>query len=325
MPSRVSIVIPTWNRRDLLAECLQALSAQTLQDFETIVVDDASTDDTAAFVREEYPAIRLTRLESNRGFAAAVNTGILLARGEWILLLNNDVTLAPDCLERLLAGAAAADADMVAPLILWRDEPDRVYAAGDRILPNGRPESIGFRASLDDFQLPARIFGVSAAAGCYRRAIFDTAGLLDERFIAYFEDADLCFRARLAGFKAALVPEARAWHVGSASIAGRTWWRSAQCHRNHALLVLKNIPVALLLRFGPAIFAERLHQTRMLFSSSRAAFGAARALAVLAQSWLSLWRRIPGTLWERRHVQRMRRLSVSAVRALLEDSINDGA
>ncbi len=319
MNPRVSVVIPTWNRRDLAVTCLRSLETQTFRDFETILADDGSTDDTIPTVQRDFPGVRIESLKDNRGFAVATNAGIRAACGEWLFLLNNDVTLAPDCLERLLAAAEAQHADMAAPVIFWQENPDVLYSAGDRIRLNGRPEAIGFRRARKDFALPSRIFGVGAAAGLYHRRIFDAAGLLDEKFVAYFEDSDLCFRARLAGFTAALAADACAWHVGSATLRGKTWWRSAQCFRNHALLVIKNMPIPIFLRHAPAILAERVHQARQLFSSARVEFGAAQALWILVKSAFSIARCLPHALRERRRIQRSRRIGLRDLEALLAE------
>lgn len=319
MTPRMSVVIPTWNRCDLATTCLHSLEMQTFRDFETILVDDGSTDDTVRTVQRDFPKVRIESLKKNRGFAIATNTGIRAARGEWLFLLNNDVTLAPDCLERLLASAETQRAHMVAPLIFWQENPDLLYSAGDRIRINGRPEAIGFRRPRNEFPLPARIFGVGAAAGLYHRRIFDTVGLLDEKFVAYFEDSDLCFRARLAGFTAALAADASASHAGSATLRGKTWWRSAQCFRNHALLVIKNMPLPLFLQHAPVILAERVHQARQLFSSARVEFGAARALGLLVKTGFSIAQCLPHALRERRRIQRSRRINLRDLEALLAE------
>ncbi len=311
----ISIVIPTWNRCDLACRCLRSLADQTFQDVEWIVVDDGSTDGTRGTMERDFPRARVLRLPRNRGFAAATNAGIGAAKGTWLFLLNNDMTLEPDCLERLWT--ARNRADMLAPLVLWDDDHDTIYSAGDRILPNGRPESWGFRVPRQHFTPPPEIFGVSAGAGLFRREILDTVGVLEASFGAYFEDADLCFRARLAGFTAAFVDDAVAYHIGSASIAGRTWWRSVQCYRNHALLVLRNMPWLLILRNGPAILMERMHQARRLFSSVRCDLGAARALTLWLRAWLSLWACLPRALAARRRIQRHRRISTSELERLL--------
>ena len=314
----ISIVIPTWNRCGLLFECLHSLDCQTFRDFEIIVVEDGGTDDTVALLRSRRPEVRLVERTANGGFARAANDGILLARGEYIFLLNNDMTLHPDCLALLIAQARRSGMDMLSPLVLWRDNPETVYAAGDRIRRSGRPESIGFRMPRAALAIQEEVFGVSAGAGLYHRRVFDVVGMLDERFVAYFEDSDLSLRARLAGFRAGLCAKAVALHVGSASLEGRTWWRSRQCYRNHALLVLKNFPLSLILRNAGPILRERLHQARTCFNAARAAFGAVRAAGTLARAWLELWTLLPGSLAARRAIQRRRVLKTHELRTWLD-------
>lgn len=305
----------------MLAECLASIEAQAFRRFEIVVVDDGSTDGTAEYLEESWPQAHVVRLAENAGFCVAANAGIResLRRqpGGCLLLLNNDMTLAPDFLERLVEAARASDAAMFAPLVLFKGEPDRVYGAGDALSPGGRPESIGFRCPLAGFRAPGRVFGVSAGAALYRAQVFEQVGVFDERFVAYFEDCDLAFRARLAGFGAEFVPDAVAYHIGSASIEGRTWWRTEQCCRNHALLVVKNMPAPLLMRHAPAILAERIHQLRRVWTASRAAFGALRALGHLARTCAATWAALPHALKERRRIQRTRTIAAADLDALL--------
>jgi len=291
--------------------------SQSWRDFEVIVVDDGSTDGTGEFVRQAYPEVRVVRLPYNSGFCIATNAGIRASEGSLVFLLNNDMTLAPDCLERLVVSLATTGAGMTGPLILWRDDPESIYSAGDRLRPSGRPENIGYRMPLASFALPRQVFGVSAGAMLARRELFDEIGLLDERFGSYFEDCDLCFRARLAGYAIALAPEARAYHVGSASLQGNRWKRARQCCRNHALLVVKNMPARLLLRHFPSIARERLHQAACVVSSARCEFGLLRAVGMLGKTMGSMARALPYALRERRRIQRARRVTAADIESLL--------
>lgn len=320
---RLSIVIPTWNGLALLQKCLESLGAQTWRDFEIVVSDDGSMDGTLDFLRVHHPDVLVEHSDKNRGFAAAVNQGIGRTRGDWVFLLNNDVTLAPDCLELLMRAADCTDAAMLTPLVLWTEDPRLVYSAGDRIGINGRPESIGFRQQRNEFAAIEEPFGVSGGYGLFRGDLLEKVGLLDPAFGAYFEDADLCFRARWAGFSAAIVPEALAWHVGSASIAGRTWWRTRQCYRNHALLVLKNFSLRMLLGNAPALLAERRHQCFRLFRAARAEWGAARAAGFLMLAWMDLIANTPRALMKRRSTLGNRVLDDSAMQALLGRGASD--
>lgn len=316
---KLSIVIPTWNGLALLRPCLESVRAQTWQDFEIIVSDDGSTDGTDAWLAASYPEVVVLRSERNLGFVAAANRGIVRAQGAWLFLLNNDVTLAEDCLAHLMAAADQNQAAMLAPVVLWTAEPQLVYSAGDQIGKNGRPNSVGYGLVQGSFTIRERPFGVSGGYGLFRSDLLDRVGILDPAFGAYFEDADLCFRARWAGFDALLVPEARAWHVGSASIQGRTWWRTRQCYRNHALLVIKNFSIRMLIWNASPLLAERRHQTRRLFNAARHEWGTLRAVAQVAMTWVALMARVPGALVQRRQILRNRKLSDEAMQALLMD------
>lgn len=312
MKPQVSVVIPTYNRADLVLECLASLGQQEVP-MEITVVDDGSTDGTATMVAAAHPDVRIISMPLNGGFAAAANAGIRAATCDPILLLNNDVTLAPGCLAIMLQSPAA----MVAPLLLWRDAPEESYSCGDRLRVDGRPEAIAFRQPLAAGLPQEKPFGVSAACGLFRRSVFDAVGLLEESFVAYFEDADLCFRARLAGHDAEVCPAACAFHIGSASIAGNTWWRSAQCYRNHALLLARNMPWPLLWKHRRAILSERRHQRRMMFRAARAKGGMAFALEISLRYMLWLGLSLPHALVQRRAIQARRTLSTEQLEALL--------
>ena len=317
MTPRVDIIIPTWNGLTLLKECLASLTEQTFQSFEVTVVDDGSTDGTADRLQDEFPDVRVVRLDENRGFCAAVNAGIAATSLDQVLLLNNDMTLDAHCIERLVAVLDNDDADMVAPLVYFRDEPDVVYSAGDRMRKSGRSECFGHCTPRDEFRAPDWVFGVSAGAALYRRVVFDRVGVLDERYGAYFEDADLSFRARLAGYRAAFAADAVAYHVGSASISGQMWYRSRQCCRNHALLVIKNMPSRLILRHAPRIARERVHQMARLVSGARTEFGLARALGMLVAAEASVCGMLPQLMRDRFAIQRARRVSDAELEAML--------
>jgi len=313
---KVSVVIPSWNGKDLLSDCLASLDRQSFRDFETIVVDDGSTDGTVESVRQHYPSAQVIVFPSNRGFCHAVNAGIEAARGDLILLLNNDMTLDARFFENLVRAADSSSSALFAPLILWRDEPRTIYAAGDLQRANGRPESFGFRCPLDGFRLPERIFGITAGAGLYRREVFERIGLFDPAFKIYFSDSDMSFRARLAGFGAELVSAAIAYHVGSASLAGRTLPRTRQCYINHVMLLVKNMPFSLALRHAPAIVFERLHQARRLLSAARSEGGSVYAFRQLLSAWIAMLTLLPHAFNERRRIQKLCFLAPSELDAL---------
>lgn len=317
MHDALTILIPTYNHCALLGECLASLEEQTGVLMQVLVVDDGSEEDVTAYVNEHFAGVQVVSLEQNRGFAAAVNTGLKHVKTDYVMLLNNDMTLEANCLERMLSAMHEQAVDMITPLIVWKDDPSIIYAAGDFVRVNGRPESYGYRVARRDFTCPESIFGVTAGAAIYRMKAFEVVGGLDERFVAYFEDVDWCFRARLAGFTAGLAPHAVARHVGSASQHGSTWWRSRQCLRNFALVVVKNMPWSLMLKHLVAIKLEALHQSRRVISSARAEFGLVKALGIWAGTMFEILTLYPYAFKARYRIQRNRVLTPDEVEALL--------
>ncbi len=310
----LTVLIPTFNQMDLLWDCLQSIRNQTLRPDEILVVDDGSTDNIREMIDSNFPDAQVIRLETNSGFCVAVNKGLHAVKTDFVLLLNNDMTLEPECIANLMRDANQRT--IRTPLVLFQSDPGTIYSAGDRVLISGRPEAIGFRKPREGFEMPSSVFCATGGAALVPRVIFDRIGYFDDKFFAYFEDTDFCVRARWAGFACELVPEALAFHVGSASLGGKTWTRSMLCYRNHALLIVKNYPLSMIVRFLPAIVFERLHQARMMFSSARTEFGAVRALGVALFAAYSLLSLLPHAIRARSHL-RGRAISNSDFAALL--------
>ncbi len=225
----VSVIIPTWNGRHLLAQCLKSLASQTFDDFEVVVVDNGSQDDTAEWLRSSYPTVRLVRLPTNRGFAAATNCGIRATRSPLIVTLNNDTVAPPDFLAHLVhASTRFPEVGMFAATLLLPTSPSRVDAAGLEIDRLGVAWNAG--RGLPPHELSTRhgpIFGPCAGAALYRRSLFEDVGLFEEAFFAYLEDAELAWRARWAGWRCLWVPQAQVIHEHSATgrrNAARKFW-----------------------------------------------------------------------------------------------------
>jgi GT2 family glycosyltransferase len=252
-PPRASVVIPTWNGRDLLLHALAALERQTFGDFEVVVVDNASTDGTAEAVRARHSHVRIVALPQNVGFAAGVNRGIEASRGEVVVLLNNDTEAAPGWLAALVE---AMDADpslgSAASKVMMYHDRTRVDSAGDRV---GLFASQVANGMVDGpaLSVPRPVLSACAAAAAYRREVFDAVGLFDESFFAYFEDVDLGLRARIAGFGCTFVPGAVVYHHASAT-SNRMPARKFHLVRRNALhLFVRYAPLPRLLLFGPAM------------------------------------------------------------------------
>jgi GT2 family glycosyltransferase len=209
-----------------------------------VVVDDGSTDGTAAWLARSHPHVRVVRRARNGGFAAAANAGLAAVRdADWVALVNTDVEPAPDWLARALAaGEADARCASVATKLVRADDPSVIDDAGDALRRDGVCEQRG-RGHRDDGRWSAagEVWGACAGAALYRRAAVDAVGGFDERLVNYLEDVDLALRLRLAGWTCRYEPVA-ARHAGGGSSAllaapVRTW-----VARNTLLLVARAFP-----------------------------------------------------------------------------------
>lgn len=293
MAPTVSVVIPTWNGRELLEVCMPSLARQTFSDFETVVVDGGSTDGTVSWLRTEYPRARVVELEMNRGFAAAVNRGIEASRGRAVVLLNNDTEAEPAWLEALVAAMDRdPEAGIFASRVLQYHDRDRIDSAGDKLglladqIGHGLPDGPEYRE-------PRYVISACAAAAAYRSEVFERVGLFDERFVSYLEDVDMGVRAAYAGFRTLYVPDAVMYHMGSATSARMNHTKIRLLLRNSLFLFFQYMPPRVLLRWGvfmlgwPFLYALR---TRVPLSL---AFGAVTGL----------FRALPAVLRRRRQVR----------------------
>jgi GT2 family glycosyltransferase len=307
-----SVIIPNWNGRQWLDRCLRSLLAQTLQPIEVLVVDNGSTDGSAEWLAEAFPAVRVLRQTENLGFARATNIGIRASGGKFIVLFNNDAWAEPDWLERCVKvmGDDAAIAS-VACRTLDYDDPARIYSLGDGFLPNGDAVNIarGMRYR-PDLPMPRQVFGPSGCTAVYRRAALEEVGLLDEDYVSFHEDVDLNWRLLLAGYKCLYVPEAVAYHVGYATGRKVNDAVAFLSGRNRLLVLFKNLPWSLWLRFAVPL---ALRQAQMLWWAIK---GNAE-MRVRCRGALAALRYLPREWRKRRAASRLRRLGAADVAALI--------
>jgi hypothetical protein len=248
-PPTVTVVIPNWNGREHLPGCLAALAAQTLGDFEVVLVDNASSDDGVAWVREHHPEVTVVERPDNGGFAVAVNEGIRRAAGRYVALLNNDTAAAPGWLAALRDALDAHPGyDVAASLMVLHEAPRTVNAAGDVYdLPRLAGRNRGFGRPASRYAQPRRVLGACAGAALYRRSLFAEVGLFDEDFFLMSEDTDFNLRCLLAGKKCLYVPGAVIRHKYRASIDTVSVSRMDRlAMRNEAMVVTKDLPRELL-------------------------------------------------------------------------------
>jgi GT2 family glycosyltransferase len=262
MPITVSVVIVNWNGKELLRACLESLRQQTLSDVEIIVVDNGSDDGSQAMLEEEFPHVTLYALERNTGFCHANNVGIRTAQGSYIALLNNDTVAAPNWLETLVAALEQRPGySFASSCMLQMDDPARIDRVADSFCSCGFMFGLGNgERAAEVYREPFEIFGVCGGAAFFRREVFETIGLLDERYFAYLEDLDLNWRMAHAGLKGVYVPEAVVHHVGGGTSAGqRNPWVLRRTVRNVWLTMSKNVPFRVGWWMAPRIVLYHLY------------------------------------------------------------------
>ena len=253
-----SVIIPNWNGERHLPTCLHALRRQTWRDFETIVVDNASQDGSLRLLGDRYPEVRVVALAENRFFSGGVNAGIAVARGEVIVLLNNDTEADANwLLELKKALDAHPQAGFAASKLLLFDRRNIIHSAGDFYRRDGVPGNRGvWEEDRGQYDQDVWVFSACAAAAAYRRSMLDRVGWLDEDFYGYCEDVDLAFRAQLAGYRCIFVPTAIVYHRLSATGGGPI--ASYYVGRNFVNVIIKDMPGGLLRRYWPRIVKAQL-------------------------------------------------------------------
>ncbi len=232
-----------------MPRCLDSLKEQTYKNFEILIIDNGSVDDSVNSVEADYPQLnlRIKRLDKNTGFAYANNFGAQMARGEWLALLNADAFPEPDWLENLMAAASQYPNASFSSRQIQANNPEFLDGEGDlyRITGFAKRRSYNTPVYSADENL-VEIFSPCAAAALYPRQAFLDAGGFDEDFFSYYEDVDLGFRLRLYGLASYYVPHAVVHHIGSASTGKMSDFSVYYEQRNLLWTYLKNMPSVLL-------------------------------------------------------------------------------
>jgi GT2 family glycosyltransferase len=310
---RVSAIVLTYDGRHLLEVILPTLAVQTRPPDETIVVDNGSSDGTAAWLAENWPQIGVVRLERNAGVAVALNYGVAAAGGHMLALLNNDLELTPTWLEEMVAGLERhPDAGSVACKLRSYHDRERLDGTGD-ILTRGLVAYRRGGGELDvgQYELEQEILTPTAGAALYRASALASVGPFDESFWAYFEDVDWGLRAQLAGVRSWYIPSAIAFHMGGATTGGDgNPFYSVLHHRNRIGLMVKDLPGPLLLRYAPTILRGQLGT---LYDCARDG-----KLRVYLRGLAGALRLLPRWLAARRRIQSTRAVPPSRLDELLE-------
>jgi len=252
-----------WNGRAYLEACLAAVESQTRQPERVVFIDNGSTDDSVAFVRDRFPGVELRENGGNLGFAAGNNAVLAGVASDVAVLLNPDVILSPDCLAALAAALAGDPRIAIAGAKLWYPDRETIQHAGGYIShPQAMPGHYGIGERDTGRHDGARdVDYVIGGAAAIRREVLETVGLLDEGFFLYFEDVDYCARAREAGYRVVYEPRATAVHVESAVAVKGSFSYFQRFHTGRWRYLLKHFPIAEILNEtlpGEAAWLEQI-------------------------------------------------------------------
>lgn len=319
MGKSLIIVIPNWNGATDLPACVHSVLGQTYRNFDLLVVDNGSTDDSIEVLEKlkiTDSRLRTIYRKRNYGFTGGVNPGMTLAIREgftFVATLNNDAVADKEWASSLIdLFESNASYGIAAPLLLSADRA-RIDSTGEAYSMWGLPYPVsrGSEASQALYKSAKNIFGASGGASMYRVKMLREVGIFDQDFFAYYEDVDLSFRAQLAGWKVGYVPEAVVYHEQgktSTKLGGRKAgdrranpFTTKQYFKNLPYVFIKNVPVSLLPKIAPRFFLA------YSFAFAGAVLDG-RGLPAL-KGVLAFWLKLPKKLWQRRKIQRNKKVS----------------
>lgn len=311
---RLTVAVLSYDGRHLLEMMLPSLARQRYGDFEVVVVDNGSRDDTLHWLAESWPQVRVISLPENIGVTAALNVCARAGDGELLALFNNDVELDADCLGELVGALDAhPQAGWAAGKLRDFQRRELLDGAGDVFTwaATGGRRGHG-EVDRGQYDAPGEVFGACGGAALYRRSVLRLVGDFDEDFFAFYEDVDWNLRAQLAGFSCRYVPSALAYHMGSATIGrGLSDFTRYHLWRNRLWIIAKDLPLGAIVRHSPQLLLGQLENLAMALR--------ARKLGIWLRVWRDALQGLPRMLRKRRRVQASRRITLHALDALVDE------
>ncbi|MBL7129406.1 MAG: glycosyltransferase family 2 protein [Ignavibacteria bacterium] len=314
----VSIIIPNYNGISHLKECFDSLRTQTYKNFKIHLVDNNSSDDSVKFTNENFPEIETVSLDSNTGFAKAVNTGIKYSlkdgKIKYIVLLNNDIECDKNFVSELLSGFKTNDTGSVASKMLNYYNRDIIDDAGDFIKKKGSPYARGHsEKDIGQYDKEEFIWGACAGAAIYKREVFNEIGLFDEDFFAYYEDVDFNFRMQLVGYKCYYNPKAVCFHKRGETFKDMTGLETMLCEKNLVALRIKNYPLNILLKWIPYFLVVRIRRYYGFIRNY-----SYKVFLSAVKGYLKGLTEIPKSLTKRRKIQRQMKVTPDYIENLFK-------
>ncbi len=329
---KVTAVVIGYNSRDIVGPCLQTLLDQDYPNLDVVVVDNASADGTADFIREQFPSIRLIASDKNLGFAEGNNLVFKTTDSKYVALLNQD---------------AYAAKNWITELVRCAELSDRIGSVGSKMLMHRCPTLLNSTAieineagwgwdrqvgEKDENPSPApeEVFGGCGGAVMYRKSALDAVGGFDPAFFMYYEDTDLAWRLRLAGFVNLYAPLAvvrHDFHGDTGATPGRLYRRRFMSERNRWATLVKNLDWTSLKQIVPQIRRYDRGRVEWLEKAVKDNHNPefhGQIATIIKQAWRYNLVRLPQLWLRRRRTQKLRKVTFAELRRFIVDGINEG-
>lgn len=321
----ISAIVLNWNGKGIVKKCLDSLLRQTYAPLEVMVVDNGSVDGSVDYLKENFPQVNLVVNERNLGFCGGNNSGIRKAAGSYLVLVNYDAELEPDCIEEMMkAMEQHPEAGVIASKIVLADDANKIDAAGIAICPDGLSIGRGRTEAASLYDEEAEVFFASDCCCLYRKAMLDDIGLYDDDFFAYAEETDMGWRAQLKGWKCWYNPKAIVHHAHSASLGSYSPFKVYLVERNRIWVAVKNIPAHYFFTGLAFTFMRFFYQAFGAFTGRGAAGEFAKSISKWQLAWVLLkaltsgFLGIPKMLPKRRHILSSKRITNAEIETLFK-------
>lgn len=308
-----SVIIPNWNGRSLLKDCLSSLKKQTFKNFEIILVDNGSKDSSVEFVVKSFPEVKIIKLAKNFGFARAINEGVKKSSSEYVVFLNNDTEVDRNWLKNLVR-CVKQHPEVISVNSKLLNFKNRRLIDGVGILVNevGQARSIGWKnRDQGQFDKPMYIFGATGGAALFKKTDFINVGMFDENYFLYSEEVDFAFRAQFSGYKSIYCPDALVYHKHKSTAKkfpqNIEYWQ----FRNMTQTIIKDFPTKILLKNWRWLKIILVHLNTIFYQLKNGFFWP----PLMTEIWLIL--HLPYLLMERSKIQSTRKVSDEYIESLL--------
>lgn len=254
MPTLVTLIVLNYNGKKFLETLLPSIRKQTFRDFDILLVENGSTDDSAEYVRQNYPEVVILTIEKNIGFSRAVNFGFKHAKGTLAVLVCNDNRMDEHWLEELVTAAQRDERGIFSTRNMDFSHPEVIDDVGGTNNILGYPIAIGHHERMGPaYEGVREVFAPCGNCFIISRQLFLDLGGFDEHYFGYLEDSDLGWRARLFGYRSYCVSSAVAYHMLSATWGRESSTKRYLIERNRLYMMAKNFSMTTLIKLFPLL------------------------------------------------------------------------